>query len=267
MSSCFPLQPHPDQDSSANRPSTLTRWGRVGWRGGAIATLGTLASLSLASTALAATPASLADSPAAQKLNKMFSPKIQQVLNTCGQQGSVNLSAGADKDGSVICANGDKNSPVKFNDYVSTVSDFLSASFLVGVRAALNSYPGAQMEMVTSYLTTADGKASLQEALTNAITTSGLVPPNSQKSVTFLVDRVMQRSLPILQSTGKFSNLLGSTAQYRQVADKFCKPPGMTVEQAKGLAPQLDAVQIYAICIQESGLSDEVQKEIQQPVQ
>jgi hypothetical protein len=232
----------------------------------AIATLGTMVSLSLAGTATAATPASLADSPAAQKLNKMFSPKIQQVLNACSQQGSVNLSAGADQDGSVVCANGVRNSPVQFNDYVSTVSDFLSASFLVGVRAALNSYPGAQMDMVTSYLATAEGQASLQEALANAITTSGLVPPNSQKSVTFLVNRVMQRSLPILQNTSKFNNLLGSTTQYRQVADKFCKPPGLTVEQAKGLVPQLEAVQIYAICVQESGLSDEVQKEIQQPV-
>ncbi|MBW4488746.1 MAG: hypothetical protein KME12_13240 [Trichocoleus desertorum ATA4-8-CV12] len=266
MTSCFPLQSQAHRDSFATRLSTLARWGRVAWGGMAIATLGTMVSLSFAGTATAATPASLADSPAAQKLNKMFSPKIQQVLNACSQQGSVNLSAGADQDGSVICADGARNSAVRFNDYVSTVSDFLSASFLVGVRAALNSYPGAQMDMVTSYLATADGKASLQEALTNAITTSGLVPPNSQKSVTLLVDRVMQRSLPILQSTGKFNNLFGSTEQYRQVADKFCKPPGLTIEQAKGLVPQLDTVQIYAICVQESGLSDEVQKEIQQPV-
>nr|WP_290226763.1 hypothetical protein [Trichocoleus desertorum] len=265
MTSYFPLQSQAHRDSSATRLSALARWGRGAWGGMAIATLGTMVSLSFASTATAATPASLADSPAAQKLNKMFSPKIQQVLNACSQQGSVNLSAGADQDGSVICANGSRNSAVRFNEYVSTVSDFLSASFLVGVRAALNSYPGAQMDMVTSYLATADGKASLQEALTNAITTSGLVPPTSQKSVTLLVDRVMQRSLPILQSTGKFNNLFGSTEQYRQVADKFCKPPGLTIEQAKGLVPQLDTVQIYAICVQESGLSDEVQREIQQP--
>lgn len=265
MGFCFPLLPHPVRHCSTSQPSTLARWGKVCRGGIAIATLGTIASLSITGTALAVTPASLADSPAAQKLNKMFSPKIQQVLNACSQQGSVNLGAGADQDGSVICANGRRNSTVRFNEYVSTVSDFLSASFLVGVRAALDSYPGAQMDMVTSYLATGEGKASLQEALTNAITTSGLVPQDSQKSITFLVNRVMQRSLPILQNTGKFRNLLGNTTQYRQVADKFCQPPGMSIEQAKGLVPQLDAVQIYAICVQESGLSDEVQKEIQQP--
>lgn len=263
MTVCCQFQSR-NRHSLAQKYLTLARWRRY-WGGVAIA-LGATASVSLAGAATAATPAALADSPAAQKLNKMFSPKIQQVLNSCGQQGSVNLSAGADKDGSVICANGSRNSPVKFNDYVNTVSDFLSASFLVGVRAALNSYPGAQMDMVTSYLATADGKASLQEALTNAITTSGLVPQSSRQSVTFLVNRVMQRSLPILQNTNKFSNLLGTTDQYRKVANNFCKPPGMTVEQAKGLVPQLDAVQMYAICVQESGLSDEVQQEIQQPV-
>jgi hypothetical protein len=259
MTACFQFQSRLHSGSSTPKRSHFTRWS--GW---AIA-LSATASMGWAGVATAATPASLADSPAAQKLNKMFSPQIQQVLNSCSQQGSVNLSAGADKDGSVICANGERNSPVKFNDYVSTVSDFLSASFLVGVRAALNSYPGAQMDMVTSYLATSEGKASLQEALRNAIATSGLVPQNSQQSVTFLVNRVMQRSLPILQNTNKFTNLLGSTEQYRKVAKNFCTPPGMTVQQAKGLVPQLDPVQIYAICVQESGLSDEVEKEIQQP--
>ncbi|MEP0870935.1 hypothetical protein NDA01_14095 [Trichocoleus desertorum AS-A10] len=265
MTACFQLQPRPQDDALAPKYAPLARRSKIGWTKVAIAALSSVISVGLMDAATAATPASLADSPAAQKLNKMFSPKIQQVLNSCAQQGSVNLSAGADKDGSVICANGTRNSPVQFNEYVSTVSDFLSASFLVGVRAALQSYPGAQMDMVTSYLATPDGKASLQDALTNAITTSGLVPQSSQKSVSFLVNRVMQRSLPILQNTNKFSNLLGSTEQYRKVANNFCKPPGMTVEKARTLVPQLDAVQIYAICVQESGLSDEVQKEIQQP--
>lgn len=229
------------------------------------ASVGTVAlSLSLSLPTLAAPTTTPIDSGAAQRLNQMFSPDIQEVLNSCATEGSVNLSAGADQDGSVICQDGTRSSPVRFNEYVNTVSDFLAGSFLIGVYGALKSYSGVQTEMITSYLTTPDGESSLREALSNAIATSGLVPSESPQSVNTLTDKVMQRSLPILQDTNQFNNLLGTTEEYKKVAQNFCKAPGMSVTEAKNLVPNLDAAQLYAICVQESGLSKEVQQQIEQ---
>lgn len=229
----------------------------------AIASVGAVLSVGFWLPAFAAPQNPIESSQAAQKLNEMFSQEIQQVLNSCANEGSVNLGAGPDRDGSVVCGDGTRNSTTQFNDYVATVSDFLSASFLIGVQAALKAYPDFKPEMVAMFANDPQGRASLEEALTSAITSSGMVPKDSPKSVSFLTDKVLERSLPILKNPAVFSNLLGNSQQYAQVASKFCTAPGMSVAQAKTVFPGLNSVQLYAICIQESGLASEIEQTVQ----
>ncbi len=80
----------------------------------------------------------------------MFSSDIQTTLNACAKQGGVNLAAGADRDGSIICGNGWRKSPIKFTTYVSTLTDLHSAAFLLAFRAGIKSNPGYKPELLTT---------------------------------------------------------------------------------------------------------------------
>jgi hypothetical protein len=42
------------------------------------------------------------------------------------------------------------------------------------------------------------------------------------------------------------------------VVDNFCTAPGMSVDQAQQQTPGLTSIQLYAICVQESGMADEM---------
>lgn len=195
-------------------------------------------------------------SEATQRLTKMFSADIQKTLNACTNQGLVNLVRGADQDGSVICGDGSRNSPVQFNGYVSTLSDILAAGGLVGLRTAMQkSDTQIKPEMVAAYLSSQDGVTTLKSLLKKGLTDINLVP---RPSVDFLVDKVVQRLTPVLKDPKVLETVLGTATQYAQVVQNFCSPPGMSIEQVKKLVPGLTSVQIYAICVQESGLAQEI---------
>lgn len=201
-----------------------------------------------------AQPKSLQASTAIQGLEQMFSLDIQNTLNACTEQKLVNIAAGADGDGSVICGNEFRNSPVKFTDYMNTSSDFLAAGFLVGFRTAYTSdsrlTQPEKAQMLALFLTPS-GKTFLRQMLEQELTESQIVVKGSKRSLSLLVNDIMRRSLPVLEKN-RLENLLGTPNQYKLVVEKFCTSPGMSATQAKTLVPGLSSMQLYAICIQES---------------
>jgi hypothetical protein len=196
-------------------------------------------------------------SGAVQRLTNMFSPEIQRTISACWGQGKVNLAVGAGRNGVVTCGDGSTN-PVAYTDYVNTVSDILAASSLVGFKALLSSNAQISPQMLTTFLANSEGTGLLRNAIQNAITQSNLLPAQATASNTLLVDQVMQRILPNLQDPTRLDNLLGTRDQYTQVVRNFCTAPGMSVNQARTLMPGLDSLQLYAICIQESGVANEM---------
>lgn len=195
-----------------------------------------------------------------QRLSNMFSTDIRKTLSACSAQGRVNIAAGSAQNGSVICGDGSSTSSVQFNDYVNTLSDFLTASFLVGYRKAMKANPQLASESATSIWQTPTGKILLQQLLEKYLAQSQLLPQNSTQSVSLLVNNIIQRSLPTLQNPSNLENLLGTSNQYKLVVENFCTPPGKSVAQAQTLAPGLSSVQMYAICVKESGIVDEIPK-------
>lgn len=190
-----------------------------------------------------------------QGLEGMFSLDIQKTLDACAEQKLVNIAAGADGDGSVICGNEFRNSPVQFTDYMNTSSDFLAAGFLVGFRTAYTSdsslTPPEKAQMLDLFLTPS-GKTFLRQMLEQELIESQIVLKGSTRSLSLLVNDIMWRSLPVLKNQNRLENLLGTPNQYKLVVEKFCTSPGISVAQAKTLVPGLSSMQLYAICIQES---------------
>jgi hypothetical protein len=197
-------------------------------------------------------------SAANQRLMQMFSLEIQQTLNACSNQDGVNLAAGADRDESVICGDKSRNSPVTFNNYVNTLSDVLAAGGLIGFRTALKLDANVNPSQVAEVLSSREGATLIRGTLQKELATLNLVPRGSTASINFLVDRVMQRLTPVLQDPSRLNNLLGTSTQYTQVVENFCNPPGMSLSQIRMLVPGLKPVQVYSICVQESGLADEI---------
>ncbi|OLP17737.1 hypothetical protein BST81_15575 [Leptolyngbya sp. 'hensonii'] len=201
-----------------------------------------------------------AASLAIQRLQKMFSPAIQSVLKACQEEGKVDLAAGADQDGSVICGNGSRNSTVLFSEFVTTYSDIVAASGLIGLQTLLKDNPRLKPETIITLLNTPNGKTALRSQLRKVITQSELVAKSSPQSVNLLTDKVIQRVEPSLKSPSTFKQVLGTSDQYRRVVENFCTPPGMPVKQAQTMVPGLSSVQLYAICVQESGLAEEIRR-------
>ncbi|NJR40852.1 MAG: hypothetical protein HC781_20940 [Leptolyngbyaceae cyanobacterium CSU_1_4] len=56
------------------------------------------------------------------------------------------------------------------------------------------------------------------------------------------------------------TTLVGTTEQYGQVVSNFCSTPGMSITQAQQTIPGLSSIQLYAVCVQESGLAEELQQ-------
>jgi len=213
--------------------------------------------------AAVAEPLQVAQFTATQRLMEMFSPEIQATVNACVEQGKVNLAAGAAPDGSVVCGDGSPEPAVAYTNYVNTVSDILAASALVGVRAAISNDPRVSPEMITAYLASAEGNTTLRNVIEAAIQQNQLFPAESTESVTLLSDAVMQRLVPTLSNPNSLTTLLGTSEQYAQVVSNFCTAPGMSVSQAQSTVPGLSAIQLYAICIQESGVADEMMRSVQ----
>jgi hypothetical protein len=211
----------------------------------------------------AETPAAPAiQSPAMQKLMAMFSPEIKATLNACRTQGGVNLAAGAQANGSVLCANGETLAQIPYDGYLTTVSDMAAAVSLVGLRTVISSNSNVTPEQVITFLSSPDGSTLLRGAVQNAIARSSLLPSASTESTTLLADQVIGRLVPTMQSTNNLADLVGNTEQYGQVVSNFCNLPGMSVAQAQQTIPGLSPIQLYAVCVQESGLAAEVQQRV-----
>lgn len=204
---------------------------------------------------VAAEPPSPQRSSALQRLGQMFSPEIQSTIGACLEQGKVDVAAGPTDSGAVRCGDGSTAS-VPYAAYVTTVSDVLTASSLVGFRAVLQSN-SVSPAMLRMFLESPQGAIVLRQAVQSAITQSELLPATATESTNILTDAVLTRLLPSLQDPTTLDTLLGTTEQYNQVVQEFCTAPGMSIEQAKSRLP-LNELQLYAICIQESGVADEV---------
>lgn len=210
--------------------------------------------------AVAAEPPQTVSSPALQKLMMMFSADIKTMLNACREQGGVDLAAGAQADGSVLCANGEPKAAIPYDNYLSTVSDVAAAVGLVGLKTMIAGNPSISPETVVTFLTSPNGTSALQNAVQTAIARSSLIPVTSPESTTLLANQIIGRLVPTLKSTNNLTTLVGTTEQYGQVVSNFCSIPGMSVAQAQQTIPGLSSIQLYAVCVQESGLAEEVQQ-------
>lgn len=198
------------------------------------------------------------ESAATERLFDMFAAEIQTTVNACAEQGKVNLAAGEAGDGSVLCGDGSSDADVTYASYVDTVSDILVASSLVGFRAVAASDPRIPPSAINMFLADARGTELLRTSIGNAIGRSQLFASNSPESNFILTNEVVDRLRLTLQDISGLENLLGTTDQYGQVVDNFCSSPGMSVNQAKTLVPGLNSVQLYAICVEESGITEEL---------
>jgi len=198
------------------------------------------------------------NSRAVERLSQMFSPQIQATINACQTRGKVNVIAGATSQGSVVCGDGSPEATVAYSNYIETVSDILAASSLVGFRAVLQADPRLTPELLRTAFSSPEGVQLLRSAIQVAITQSDFLPATATESTTILADSVLERLRASLQDSSSLNTLLGTPDQYSSVVDQFCLAPGMSVEQAKTAVPELNSLQLYAICIQESGVASEV---------
>jgi hypothetical protein len=197
-------------------------------------------------------------SRAVERLSQMFSPQIQATINACQTRGKVNVIAGATPEGSVVCGDGSPEATVAYDNYIETVSDILAASSLVGFRAVLQADPRLTPELLRTAFSSPEGVQILRSAIQVAITQSDFLPATATESTTILTDSVLERLRASLQDSSTLNTLLGTPDQYSSVVNQFCLAPGMSVEQAKTAVPELNSLQLYAICIQESGVASEV---------
>jgi hypothetical protein len=204
----------------------------------------------------------LRDSPGMQKLMSMFSEDIKATLNACRQQGGVNLAAGAQANGSVLCANGEAQANTPYDNYLTTVADVMAAMSLVGLKTVMASNPNVTPEMMVTFLSSPNGSTMLRSGLQSAIARSQFLPTESTESIKILVEQVLGRLVPTMQSTNNLTQLVGTTEQYGQVVSSFCTTPGMSIAQAQQTIPGLSSIQLYAVCVQESGLAQEVQQAV-----
>jgi hypothetical protein len=199
----------------------------------------------------------LQNSPASQRLLEMFSTEIRNTIAACANQGKVDLTAGAGSNGAVICGDGTQ-SDISYTSYLNTISDILAASGLVGFRTVIEADPRVTPEMLVMVFSTPEGTATFYNAIQSVIVQSQLLPANAEDSTALLANEVVGKLRNSLQSPANLEGLLGTAEQYAQVVDSFCTAPGMSVDQAQQQTPGLTPIQLYAICVQESGLADEM---------
>lgn len=217
-----------------------------------------LASSALASETVAQSSTGTAPAGAVQRLGQMFSPEIQTVVNACWEQGKVTLAANAQLSAPLMCGNGTAASGITQQSYLETLSDILAASSLIGFRTVMQSDPRLTPEVLRTFVADPQGLGVLQNTIQTAIAQSQLIAPSASGSADLLTQAVVGRLVPVLQDSSGLTNLLGTPQQYQQVVSTFCTAPGMSVEQAKSQLPGLNSLQLFAICIQESGVTREV---------
>lgn len=203
----------------------------------------------------AAPEAPLPESSSIDRLSNMFSPEIQNTLYACFEHGRANLALES-PDGLLVCADGTR-AAVTHAAYINTVSDVFTASAMVGFQVAMQLYPQITPQMVTLFLENPETVGVMRQMIETTVVQNAFLPEAATQSTAILVDAVMNRIQTILQDETYLPNLLGTPAQYEQVVTQFCTAPGMSVEEATAIVA-LDSIQLYAICIQESGLAREM---------
>jgi hypothetical protein len=210
------------------------------------------------------TPSSPADAspavpPFMQRLQTMFSPEIREVLNVC-QQGQGGVDLAANQDGQVVCGDSSAKTSIAYTRYLSTLADLMAASTLLGMRVAFMSNQQIKPEMVAQLLSSPESAAPIRNALTGVFGQVGILSTKSPTSASLLADEVIKRLLPTVQSTNNLTTLLGTPEQYDLVVSQFCKAPGTSLEQVQQTVTGMTSPQIYAVCLQEAGLADELQR-------
>lgn len=230
-----------------------------------LAVLVAFGSLSLTPALAATSPSSvtpsrsgteIAQDDSVERLNEMFSDEIQETVAACWEQEKVDLSMGASPEGWVVCGDGSVMEGISYEDYMETVGDVMVASTLTGMRVAVNDDPRLTPDVLAVFALTPEGQQMMQSIVQSAILQSGLQSPNRPESTQILSDRVATGLLTNLSDPTRLGNLLGPMDQYSQVVDQFCTAPGMSVDNALQAFPQHDSVQLYSVCIHESGLAD-----------
>lgn len=212
--------------------------------------------LTAAPSASPPTPeAPLTESSSIDRLSTMFSTEIQNTLYACFEHGRADLAV-ASPDGLLVCADGTR-ADVSQTAYINTVSDVFAASAMVGFQVAMQLYPQITPQMVTLFLENPETVGVMRQMIETTVIQNAFLPGEATQSTAILVDAVMNRIQTTLQDETYLTNLLGTPDQYEQVVASFCTAPGMSVEEATAIVP-LDAIQLYAICIQESGLAGEM---------
>lgn len=195
---------------------------------------------------------------AMQRLGTMFSPQIQSTVNACWQRGKVNLAVGAGTNGAVQCGDGSSEPGVAYQDYLETIADILTASSLVGFRSVMQSDNRLTPEILAAFVSSSEGVNVLRTTIQTAIAQSDLIPTSATESTTILTNAVLERLTPVLKDTVALNSLYGTPQQYSRVVSNFCNAPGMSVQQARSNVPELSNLQLYAICIQESGVARDI---------
>ncbi|NJN86559.1 MAG: hypothetical protein HC881_09905 [Leptolyngbyaceae cyanobacterium SL_7_1] len=201
------------------------------------------------------TEAPLTESSSIDRLSTMFSSDIQNTLYACFEHGRADLVLES-PDGLLVCADG-THATVTHRAYINTVSDVFAASAMVGFQVAMQLYPQITPQMVTLFLENPETIGVMRQMIEATVIQNAFLPGEATQSTDILVDAVMNRIQTTLQDESYLLNLLGTPAQYEQVVASFCTAPGMSVEEATAIVP-LDSIQLYAICIQESGLAGEM---------
>ncbi|MEB3357509.1 MAG: hypothetical protein VKK04_12345 [Synechococcales bacterium] len=207
--------------------------------------------------AIAEETRSLMDSPAIERLQEMFSPSVRATVGACAEQGGVDLSPGATAEGWVMCSDGTPDRTVAFADYVATTADILTASSLVGFRTVIATDPRLSPAMLVNFLAAPEGMEMLRTAILSAIVQSQLIPSQSEASISLLTGEVLNRLVPTLGDPTQLETLLGTPDQQAIVLNNFCGASGLPISQVQDLVPDLSSVQLYSICIEESGIAGE----------
>lgn len=230
-----------------------------------VAVLVAFGSLSLTPALAATSPSSvtpstsgteLAQDDSVERLNEMFSDEIQETVAACWEQEKVDLSVGASPEGWVVCGDGSVMEGISYEDYLAIVGDVMVASTLAGMRVAIVEDPRLTPEILASFVTTAEGQQMMQSIVQSAILESGLQLPDRPASAQILSEWVATGLIDNLSNPTRLDNLLGPTEQYPEVVDQFCTAPGMSVDEALQAFPQHDSIQLYSVCIEESGLAN-----------
>jgi len=192
------------------------------------------------------------------QLNQMFSPEIQTTVAACWDQGKVNFADLPAPAPWVVCGDGSVVEGVTYLQYLATVSDLMAASTLIGMQSAIANDPRLTPEIMAMFVVSEQGTQLLENVVQTAIVQSGLQPADQPSEPGMLSQEVVSRLIENLSDPDRLTNLLGTPDQHPQVIAQFCTAPGMSMAAAEQQFPMLNPVQLFAICIDESGAVDEV---------